>query len=737
MSSAQLQVGGMHCSLCTQSIHRALGRLDGVSEAQVSLAHQEVLVQYDPGRMSVETITRTLGQLGYTVREPDHGDIVAEETRELTHSLRVAKIAGVLVAFAVLLMGVRWAVGPQWPFGIGQGILALATALWPAAFVFRNAFQVLRRGILNQDVLAAAAATAGLVGGVLGLFWPVFPAPAFFGAATFVLVFHCIGGHTSVAVHVRASQSVQKLLSLQPDVATRILDDGSEKVIPASDLHAGDYVRVRPGERIPADGRISQGASAVDQQWVTGEPLPVDRRVGDPVIGGSVNLTGSLVMTVERVGEDAYLRRVAHQVAEARVMKPGILRLVDRILNVYVPLVFALAAVGGLLWAGEGWLTTGHPLWLNMGLAMLGVLVMGYPCALGMATPLAIVRASGMAAEHGIVMRSGEAFQVFRNVDTIVWDKTGTLTTGQPDVAAVWSTDGDPGAVLQAAASAEWNSEHPIADTIRTRAQEEHLRVIPAEAVTALPGRGITATLGGTSVVMGNARLMTEQGVVGLADGQTWAAGHQRVGRTVVYVAVEGHLVGALAIADRVKPGVHDTIAQFQQRGLTMILATGDHSGAAEVVAHDAGITLVQAGLLPEEKRGLMRRLQNDGHRVAFVGDGINDAPSLMQADVGIALGSGTDIALDSADIVVPGNRLTAVWQAHMLARTSYAMTVRNVVLAMSVNGAGILVALTGRLQPIWAMGAMTISLAAVLGHTLISPMLADAPAHWKEPARG
>ena len=408
----------MHCSLCTQSIHRALRRLDGVSEAQVSLAHQEVLVQYDPGRVSVETVTQTLGQLGYTVREPDHDDIMAEEARELAQSLRVAKIAGVLVALAVLLMSVRWAIGPQRAFGIGQGVLASATALWPAAFVFRNAFQVLRRGILNQDVLAAAAATAGLVGGVLGLFWSVFPAAAFFGAATFVLVFHCIGGYTSVSIHVRASQSVQKLLSLQPDIAMCVQDDGSETVVPVSDLKAGDQVRVRPGERIPADGRIIQGASAIDQQWVTGEPLPVDRRVGDPVIGGSVNLTGSLVMTVERVGEDAFLRRVAHQVAEARVMKPGILRLVDRILNVYVPLVFALAVIGGLMWAGEGWFMTGHPLWLRMGFAVLGVLVMGYPCALGMATPLAIVRASGLAAEHGIVMRSGEAFQVFRNVDT-------------------------------------------------------------------------------------------------------------------------------------------------------------------------------------------------------------------------------------------------------------------------------------------------------------------------------
>lgn len=735
MSAVQLKVGGMHCSLCTQSIQRALDRLDGVAESHVSLAHQEVLVDYDPGRVSIAALTQTLGQLGYTVHDPDAATVFAQEAAELTRARRVAQIAGVLAAVAVLLMAMRWIMGPHRPFAIGQGALALTAALWPAAFVFRQAFQVLRRGILNQDVLAAAAATAGLVGGVVGLLWPVFPAAGFFAAATFVLAFHCVGGYTSVAVHVRASQSIQKLLALQPDTATRVQPDGSEAIVPVSALQVGDRVRVRPGERIPVDGTIMQGATSLDQQLVTGEPLPVDREVGEPVIGGAVNLTGSIVVVVDQIGENTFLRRVARQVAEARVMKPGILRLVDRILTGYVPTVFTLALGGGFFWILIGLFHGGAPLWLRMGTTLLGVLVMGYPCALGMATPLAIVRASGAAAEHGIVMRSGEAFQVFRLVDTIVWDKTGTLTEGQPALVALWAANDNPDAMLQIAASSEWASEHPIGQAIRHHAEAKHLLATPAEEFTALPGTGLVARVRGRSVVVGNERLMHEQQVTGLAPAQAWAMDYQRAGHTVVYVAVDGQCLGALALADRVKPDACQALARFQQRGLSLVLATGDHLDAAQAVADAVGISAVHAALQPEEKRALIRQLQRVGHRVAFVGDGINDAPALMQADVGIALGSGPDIALEAADVVVPGNRVTAVWVAYELARRSYAMTVRNVVLALGVNSLGILTALTGVMQPIWAMGAMALSLAAVLGHSLLSSLGTVRPASPEEGA--
>lgn len=730
MSTLHLRVGGMHCSLCTQSIERALTKLDGVSDTQVSLAHQEVLVNYDPGRVRVDAVTRTLQHLGFAVREPDKVDVFAEEEKELALAKRVAKVAGTLVTVAAILMLVRYIVGSSLGFNVAQGVLALVSAFWPVSFVFRNAFQSLRRGILNQDVLAASAASAGLVGGVLGLIWTVFPAGGFFGATTFVLAFHCVGGFASILVHVRASQSVQQLLSLQPDEATRIHADGHEEVVRVEVLDLGNQVRVRPGQRIPVDGKIIQGSSAIDQQLVTGEPLPIERQPGDEVIGGSLNLYGSLVLEVTRVGEDSFLRRVTNQVAEARVMKPGILRLVDRILNIYVPAVFTMALVGGLIWAVGGWLFAGQPIWLRTGFAVLGALVMGYPCALGMATPLAIIRASGEAAERGILMRSGEAFQVFRMVDTIVFDKTGTLTEGKPEVTSVWAVGNGKEDVLHIAAGAEWSSEHPIAKAIVAAAQKQDVKVTPAEQFTALSGRGIEAEMDGSQVVIGTERLMNERNVSGLSSAKAWVAEQQKTRRTVVFVAAEDRIIGAISIADQVKQDAKEVVEALRKRGIQAVMATGDHELAANAVAKELGISDVRAGLLPEDKLSLVRQLQKKGHRVAFVGDGINDAPSLMQANVGIALGSGTDIAIESADVVIPGERLVSVLQAQTLARTSYAMTVRNVFLALTLNGVGILVSLTGLLQPIWAMLAMALSLSTVLSHSLFSKLVTDDRKH-------
>ncbi|UOF90024.1 cation-translocating P-type ATPase [Fodinisporobacter ferrooxydans] len=728
MSKLHLKVGGMHCSLCTQSVQRALVRLDGVSDAQVSLAHQEVLIDYDPGRVRIDTMTQTLYQLGYTSREPNRADVFAVEKQELNNARRTAIHVGILVALATIWMVLRFWLGHSMIFDVGQAAFAIISTLGPASFVFRNAFQSVRRGIVNQDVLAAAAAAAGLVGGALGLIWPAFPSSAFFGATTFVLAFHGVGGFASVLVHVRASQSVQKLLSLQPATATRLDPTGCEEMVPVDSLALADHVRVRPGERIPVDGKIVQGVSSVDQQLVTGEPLPVDTQPGDEVIGGSLNGNGSLIIEVTRIGEDSFLQRVANQVTEARVMKPGILRLVDRILNIYVPTVLILALIGGLLWVVASWVFEGHPLWVRAGFTVLSVLVMGYPCALGMATPLAIIRASGEAAERGILMRSGEAFQVFRLVDTIVFDKTGTLTEGKPQLASVWTLNGDEDTVLSLAASADWASEHPVAKAIVSAAKEQGLPIQSMNHFHALPGRGIEARIEDQEVLIGTERLMTERGLNDLKEAREWIAEQQWHGRTIVFVAYNGKVAGAISVSDRIKPDAKSVLASLKKLKISAILATGDHQQAASAVAEELGITDVHAQLLPEDKLSFVRQLQREGRRVAFIGDGINDAPSLMQADVGIAIGTGTDIAIDAADVVLPGQRLKAVLEAHILARTSYAMTVRNVLLALSVNGIGVVASLSGFVHPLWAMLAMAFSLVVVLGHTLFSRFALGEP---------
>lgn len=738
MAVLHLKVGGMHCSLCSESIRKGLARLDGVRDVQVSLAHGEVLAEYDPARVAADRLVAVLEDLGYTVREPDRADVWAEEERELARARRIALSMGALAAAATALMGVRGLAGgalgmpglPPVPriaamLVPAQAALALASALGPARFVLRNAWQSLRRGILNDHVLAASGALAGIAGGLAGWIWPSsgLPAGAFFAAATYILAFHAAGGYASVLVHVRASQAVRRLLSLQPETALRLGPDGREDEVLATLLRPGDRVRVRPGARVPADGVVEEGHAAVDERLVTGEPLPRDVGPDDEVIGGSMNLTGALVVRVTRTGEDAFLRKVARQVAEARASKPAILRLVDRILLLYVPVVLVAAAAGAVAWTLGAWALGGAPDGRRAALAALGALIMGYPCALGMATPLAMVRAGGEAAARGILMRSGEAFQLLRLVRVVVFDKTGTLTEGRPEVVGVWAAEGGAAAVLVLAGSAERASEHPLARAVVAEAERRGVALAEPEDFAALPGRGVRARLGGREVRVGREDWLLAEGIALPEEARRWAEAWRARGATVAFVAGGERVVGTLAFADRLKPDAAAAVARLKAWGIEPLLASGDHEAAARWVAEQLGIARVHAPLLPEDKRRLVRELQRQGLRVAFVGDGINDAPSLMQADVGVAIGTGTDIALEAADVVLPGARVGAVAEARELAARSYALTVRNVMLALAVNGAGVLASLTGRVHPAWAMAAMAASLALVICSSLLLPL--------------
>ena len=740
MASLHYRVGGMHCSLCVRSIQRALSRLPGVEAVQVSIAHEEVLVRYNPTQLSPQRVCDTLTDLGYTVREPDRGTVFEEEERELARARRIALTMAVWVAAATLLMGVqalhRLQSGASmanpaipslpWP-ALVQGVLAVTAALGPARWVLRNAWQSVRRGILNDHVLAAAAALAGIAGGAWGLWRGGLPAGAFFSASVYVLAFHAAGGYASVLVHVRASQAVRRLLALQPQTAVRVTSSGAEEEVPVDALRPGDRVRIGPGQRVPVDGVVVAGSSAVDLQLVTGEAIPRDCGQGDEVVGGSLNLTGTLLVEVTRVGEQTFLRQVARQVAEARAMKPGILRLVDRVLLVYVPAVFVLAGTAGLFWVAWPLAWGAAPDTARAAFALLGTLVMGYPCALGMATPLAMVRTSGEAAGRGILMRSGEAFQLLRTVQVVVLDKTGTVTEGRPCVVAVHATGGDVDRVLALAASAERPSEHPLARAIVQAATERGLQPAEPDHFQAVPGRGVVATVGGNRILVGSPGLLMEHGVEwGEREAPailSWTQAQQEKGRTVVFVAQSRELIGAIALADRVKPEAAEAVSALKRQGLQVVMATGDDERAARAVAAEVGIEQVQARLLPGQKRDLVRDLQAGGRRVAFVGDGINDAPALMQADVGIAIGSGTDIAIESADVVLPASRLDAVPEARRLAAASYALTVRNLAVALAFNAAGILASITGRLHPGWAMLAMTFSLGTVLLSSSLMPL--------------
>ncbi|ACZ40386.1 heavy metal translocating P-type ATPase [Sphaerobacter thermophilus] len=727
-----LSVGGMHCSLCTESIRRAIGRLDGVQSVQVSIAHEEALVEYDPARVTPEIITEALEDIGYTVREPDQAERFAEEERDLAVARRKAVLSiGLLVAASAVMLTTVW-LGPSLERTLAMGALALFTAGGPARFIIvRNGWQSIRRGILNQDVLVTASALGGLLGGLVGLVVPAVPAGGFFGATVFVLAFHLIGGYASVLVHVRASQSVRRLLALTPETAHRLTADGREEVVPVAQLAVGDRVRVRPGERIPADGVVLDGASAVDESLVTGEPIPVDKLPGSEVIGGSLNQAGSLIIRVSRVGAESFLQTVARQVAEARALKPGILRLVDQVLVVYVPAVFAASAAGLLIWTVGAWLLAGAPDLLRGGFAALSVLIMGYPCALGMSTPLAIIRASGEAAERGILMRSGEAFHVFRSVRTIVFDKTGTLTEGKPQLVACLSPLAATDRLLHLAASAETLSEHPLARAIVAEAHARGLTLETPTEFAAWPGRGVAATVAGHRLLVGTERFLAEENV-NLAPLASLVEQVHARGQTAVLVAVDGRAAGVLALADRAKPDARATVERLRRLGMKPVLLTGDNWHAARAVAAAAGIDEVLAEVLPGDKAAEIRRLQAQGQRVAMVGDGINDAPALMQADVGIAIGAGTDVTLEAADVVLVSERLETLVEARELARRSYQLTVTNVGLALAFNGIGVIAAITGLVAPVWAMVAMAASVSVVLGNSFAGRLGHGRAREWR-----
>jgi heavy metal translocating P-type ATPase len=739
-SQVQYNVGGMSCSFCAGTITKALERTEGVTDASVSLAHEEVLVQYDDDLVSDVELRDTLRDLGYTIRDPDKKQRFAQQQDELDDGRRRLLVSAAASILSLALMGVMvarngWNLFAEtdqvwmWYGALG---LALVTMFGPGRYIKTKAYNSLRRGIFNQHVLLEAGAFAGLAGGFLGWFvFADFPVVHFFVVSTFITTYHILSEYTSLIVRTRASRAVQDLMSLQPDTARRVSDDGQAEDVAVADLAVGDRVRVKPGETIPVDGDIVNGASAVDESVATGESIPVDKQPGDEVIGGSLNETGTLLVEVTAIGDDAFLNRVARQIEEARAMKPGIVQLADRVLKYFVPGVLTVAGAAFAFWLVvptvlPGTLLGSGPQVETAVFAALSALVLGYPCALGMATPLALIRGGGEAARLGILMRSGDAFQVYQDVDTIVLDKTGTITEGEPAVDTVVGlgehTEVD---VLRTAASAEAFSEHPLAEAILDHADERGVEFPDPETFNSVTGKGVRATIDGDDLLVGKPGWLDEEGV-DLTAGEETIETLQGRGLTTVGVVVDGELVGLIGIGDAVKADARDTIQRIKDAGITPVMITGDNERTAKAVADEVRIDRVMADVLPDEKRDEIRRLQDDGERVAMVGDGINDAPALTQADVGIAIGAGTDIAIESADVVLMGDRLGGVMDAHEIARTSYAKTRQNLIGAFSFNGIGVAAATTGVVHPVFAMLAMVASVSAVLANSFAGQLLSS-----------
>jgi len=761
------KIGGLHCSLCTGTIEKALGQHAGVDKVAVSLTHEQALVEYDPKAVRPEELLRTLKDMGYTIWDPRKARPFDEEERDLVREGRrlLAAIAFSLTTISLILQVQGW-----WsvalPAIVGLGFLtvafmilrangALATVggiailaavfggvlvakltgfatswipLIVAAFSFfvvfvlarhilSMAYQSARRGILNQHVLLEAGAFAGIAGGLIGfIFHPAgYPTAPFFAVSILIVNYHLFSEWLSLLVKTRSSQAVKRLLDLQPDAA-RVIRDGQEAEVDINQVRLGELVRVRPGERIPVDGQVVGGHSAVDQSYVTGEPVPVEKSEGDDVIGGSINSIGTLLIKVTAVGEQSFLQQVIRHVEDARALKPGILHLVDRILKVYAPFVLLTSVLAFVGWLGGTYLLSGHADLQRAAFAGLSVLVMGYPCAVGIAAPLSIVRGAGEAADRGIIMRTGEAFQGFRLVKMIVLDKTGTLTVGSPLVREVEALD-DREELLAIAAAAEASSEHPLGQAILNHALDSGVSVPEVDDFESVTGKGVIATVGGKRILVGRSQFLEEEGVqLGpLADR---LATLEDQGRTVILVSRQGSLLGLVALGDAIRTDARAAVSAMKQAGVVPVLITGDNQRAATRVAAQLGIEQFYGGVLPGEKAAHIRELQQKG-RVAMVGDGINDAPALMQADVGIAMGGGTDIAIESADIIIVNNRLDSVLLAREISRCSYRKTKQNVVLAFLFNGIGIPAAATGLVYPVWAMVAMAVSVTTIFVNSL------------------
>jgi len=763
------RIGGLHCSLCTGTIEKALGRLPGVDKVAVSLTHEQALVEYDPAVARPEQFLQTLRDIGYTISDPRKLRPFEEEERDLVREARRFVLAVVLSVAAIPIIAdpsVGWigflpalvclslgafvflvlrSTGLWIAIASASGLavmlltllylnlqghltdaapwltgaLALLLVFGVGRHILHMAIQALRRGILNQHVLLEIGAFAGIAGGIIGLILdrPGYPTAPFFAVSVMVGTYHIFSEWLSLIVKTRSSQAVKRLLDLQPQTA-QVVRGGKEIELPIEEVAVGDFVRIRPGERIPADGTVVSGHSGVDQSLVTGESIPIEKAEGDSVIGGSINGTGTLLVKIAAVGEGSFLSQVIRHVEDARALKPGILHLVDSVLRVYTPTVLVVAGLAIIGWLVGSWLAGGHADIERAVFAGLSVLVMGYPCAVGISAPLSIVRGAGEAAERGILMRTGEAFQGFRLVKQIVLDKTGTLTEGRPLVREIEAVRrGGEDELLALAAAAEASSEHPLAQAVVEAAFERGVTPPDVDSFEALPGKGVIARVGSREVIVGNPRFLADR-AVDLPQLHAWIEALEAAGRTVIGIARGGRILGIIALGDTLRPDAVKAVAALRNAGLKTILVTGDNERAARWVAREVGINEVHAGILPQDKAAIVRQLQANA-RVAMVGDGINDAPALMQADVGIAMGGGTDIAIESADIIILSNRLDALAVALEISRRSYGKTVQNVSLAFLFNGIGIPIAATGLIYPIWAMVAMAVSVTAIFFNSL------------------
>jgi Cu+-exporting ATPase len=733
VQSLAFPVGGMTCANCSGRVERALRAEPGVAAASVNLATGIARVEFAPDATDGARLREAVREAGYEVPEPEAPkvDLAAVELASLQRTLLFA--LALTVPLLVESMGPMLVPGGHhWmnatlgerTRGVIELLLATPVLFGAGARFFRHGWAELRTLSPGMSTLVMLGGTAAWLYSLVALVAPqVFPpgtAHYYFEAAATIVTLILLGKYLEARAKGRTSEAIRRLIGLQPRTA-RVVRDGSELEVAIEAVAPGDLVVVRPGERIPVDGRVDDGTSFVDESMITGEPIPAEKGPGSEVVGGTVNQTGAFRLRASRVGADTVLAQIIRLVEEAQTGKPPIQALADRIARVFVPLVI-LAAVATFV----AWMLLGPDPALNHAfVAAVSVLVVACPCAMGLATPTAIMVATGRAAELGSLFRRGPALEALAKADTAVLDKTGTLTKGRPELVAIHALDGDETQALRLAASAESLSEHPLARAIVAAAQARGVDWPAPEAFRADPGRGVEARCAGQDVLVGTARFLADRGVdtADAAAVTTELAGRSA---TPVLLAVGGRLRAVLGIADPPKDGSREAVAALRRLGLKVVMLTGDQPEPARAVAAAVGIDEVRAEVLPAEKAGEVQRLQAAGRRVAFVGDGINDAPALARADVGIALGTGTDIAVEAGDLILMSGDLRGVPNAIRLARRTLATIRGNFFWAYAYNvaliplAAGALYPLTGLLlNPMLAAAAMSLSSVFVVTNSL------------------
>ena len=718
---AGLNIGGMTCAACVSHVQDALGSVEGVLSVNVNLATEKAVVEHVPGVASLQDFREAVDEAGYSVEglaDKEYGQkeelerlARVKETRTLRNKFAFAAVLGA-VLFLGSFDGFPWVstlMGrTYYPFLLWA--LATPVQFWAGRMFYTSGLGALRHGAANMHTLIALGTSVAYFYSVAVVLIRTFSpetlsaggigVSVYFDTSAIIIALILLGRFLEARAKGRTSEAIRRLMELRPGTA-RVVRDGEEVDLPVDMIASGEVIVMRPGEKVPVDGEVIRGYSTIDESMLTGESMPVEKTVGSPVYGATTNRTGAFRFRATRVGKDTVLAQIIGLVEEAQGSRAPIQRLADVVSAYFVPSVLALS-VAALLF----WLFLGPEPALTYGLLVLvAVLIIACPCALGLATPTAIMVGTGMGAEKGVLIRSAEALEIAHKTDVVVLDKTGTLTLGRPSVTDLIPLSGSEDGLLKLAASAELGSEHPLGEAIVRLAQERGMSLEEAETFEAIPGRGVQATVSGRTVILGNRALMEMKGLYldGLPDGLDNAAkGLSAQGKTPMYVASDGKMLGAIAVSDTLKPEAAEVVSRLHDMGLEVVILTGDGQSVAEAVARQVGADRVVAQVLPQSKTDAVKDLQRQGKVVAMVGDGINDAPALAQADIGIAMGTGTDVAMESADITLMRGDLKGVPTAFQLSRSTIRTIKQNLFWAFFYNVALIPVA-AGVLYPLFA----------------------------------